>query len=458
MGGVFVMMIGFNPNNEGLYMKRFILTIFTLVLSTAIISAQENQCLVNQQAAVSEARVWCTNLTVGEACYGNSPLNADMLSDAPFNISGDIVPLTDITQISSSIDENRYGISLINTVSYSPDNWLAQDVSLAVLGDVTIANTGNEAINLVTVDAEISSELGANIRTGPTTEYRILTSLFAGDTVKLTGRFRDDTFYRLQLPSGLTGWIASSAVDADVNVLPFIAVDDSAPELIYAPFTAFSLRTASSDANCENTWESGVLVQSPSDIAIRIAVNDIPVVLSGTIFLQADELSTSVYVLDGNVNYADEVIGEGYQLLITDVDSVISPYEISRLAPLPTEILPRYTYIGIELATIITPAPTDHRSPIADVLVDAQCVLTTGDGGANFRSGPGSEFPIRGVLAFRETANPIGRVIGSDGLLWYELAQNIWVTSQVVVTGGDCIGVPQSQRIPVPLPTSTPEN
>lgn len=439
-------------------MKQFFLTIFTLVLSTAIISAQDNQCVVDQQAGVSEARVWCTDLAIGQACYGNSPLSADMLSDAPFNVSGDIVPLTALTQITSSVDENRYGVSLIYTVGYSPDNWLAQDVSVAILGDVTIANTGNETVNLVTVDAEIVSEQGANIRTGPTTEYRILTSLFAGDTVKLTGRFRDDTFYRLQLPSGLTGWLASSAVDADVSELPVVAVDDTAPETIYAPFTSFSLQTATNNPACASAWESGVLVQSPLDTAVRIAINDIDVVLSGTVFVQADELSTSFYALEGHLSYGDEIIEEGYQLLITDVDSVISPYDISRLAPLPTEILPRYTYIGIELATIITPAPSDNRSPIADVLVDAQCVLTTGDGGANLRSGPGSEFPIRGVLGFRETANPVGRIIGSDGLLWYELAQNIWVTSQVVVTGGDCLSVPQSQRIPVPIPTTTSEN
>ncbi len=169
-------------------------------------------------------------------------------------------------------------------------------------------------------------------------------------------------------------------------------------------------------------------------------------------------MKTRHLFLEGDITYEDETIVEGYQLIVSEENSTIDPYDSTRFAPLPTQILPRYTYIGIELNTIITPAPTVDRSPIADVLVDDPCVITTGEGGANLRSGPGSEFPIRGVLAFRETANPISRVIGSDVLLWYELAQNVWVTSQVVVTGGDCLSVPQAQRIPVPIPTATPES
>lgn len=451
-------MMKFISTDEGIYMKRTVFSILTFLVSSAIVIAQGNQCPVMEQAAVSEARAWCTDLSLGLACYGNSNLTADILSDATFGVAGDRIALTDITQITSMIDTNRYGVALIHTSGYSPNSWIQQDVTLAILGDVTISNTGNENINLVTLDGEIVGDQGANIRSGPTTDYRVLTSLFAGDIVKITGRTQDDSFYRVQLPSGQTGWVASGAIADDVSDLPIVTVDDPAPEPIYAPYTSFSLTTATEDAGCIDAWESGVLLQSPENESVRIVVNDIEIVLTGTIFLQADEITTYFYVLEGEIIYEDESIVEGYQLVISEDDRTIAPYDSMRFAPLPTQILPRYTYIGIELATIITPAPTVDRSPIADVLVDDPCVITTGEGGANLRSGPGSEFPIRGVFAFRETANPISRVIGSNGLLWYELAQNVWVTSQVVVTGGDCLSVPQAQRLPVPIPTATPEN
>ncbi len=63
-------------------MKRFATTIFTLLIITAIVMAQDNQCPVVQQAAVSEAGIWCADFDLGQACYGNSSVSAETLSDA----------------------------------------------------------------------------------------------------------------------------------------------------------------------------------------------------------------------------------------------------------------------------------------------------------------------------------------------------------------------------------------
>ena len=148
-------MMKFISTDEGIYMKRTVFSILTFLVSSAMVIAQSNQCPVMEQAAVSEARAWCTDLSLGLACYGNSNLTADILSDATFGVAGDRIALTDITQITSMIDTNRYGVALIHTSGYSPNSWIQQDVTLAILGDVTISNTGNENINLVTLDGEI---------------------------------------------------------------------------------------------------------------------------------------------------------------------------------------------------------------------------------------------------------------------------------------------------------------
>lgn len=438
-------------------MKRLSLTIASLIIAVAVI-AQGNQCPTFERAAIAEARIWCANIETGHACYGNSGVTADVISDVPFSTVGDSITLSDITQIETLIDQNRYGIALLQTTGYAPDSWIPQPVSIVLLGDVTIANTGNENINLTTLDAEIVGAQGANVRTGPSTDFRIITSLFEGELIKVTGRADDGSFYRVHLPSGEAGWIAAGAIEADVSDVPVVTTEDTIPETIYAPYTSFSLETGSQDAACDEVWESGVLVQSPVESEIRLAVNDIPVIVQGTVFVQSQETTTTFFIIEGELNSNDELAEEGYSLSVVADEVRVAPYEFERFAPLPTEILPRYTYIGIDLSTILTPSPELDRSPIADVLVDDPCVITTGETGANLRAGPGSEFLIRGVLAFRETVNPIGRTTGSDGALWWELAQNIWVSSQVVVTGGDCVSVPQSDRIPVPLPTATPEN
>lgn len=438
-------------------MKQFLLTIFLLILSVTVI-AQDNLCPTLQQAAVAESRIWCSELSAGQACYGNSGVSAEILSDVAFATPGDTVALTDVTRILSITGDNRYGVSLIHTTGYASDNWQAQDVSLAILGNVTIANTGNEGINAQTLDASVVGRQGANIRSGPGTEFRLITPVFEGTIVKLTGRSVDNLFYRVQVPSGETGWIASGAIDIDASDLPIVTFDDTAPAQLYAPFTSFSLETGIDDAPCSESWQSGVLLQSPEDSPVRIQINDIAVIVSGTVFLQAEESRNLIHIIEGEIDHKGEIIEEGYTLAVFDADFNIVAYDIAEFAPLPTEILPRYTYVGIDLRTIVTPAPTIDRSPIIDVLVDAPCVITTGQDGANLRAGPGAEFSIRGVLAFRETINPVSRTIGSDGAVWFEIVQNIWVSSAVVVTGGDCVSLPQAQRIPAPLPTAISEN
>lgn len=437
-------------------MKHAIL-IFSMLLFSVTIFAQNDECSAVEYGALAESRVSCADLEEGQACYGSSSLSADLLSDdLSFESSGDRVALDAITIISSSRDDG-YGVAMIHTIGYGIDSWQSLDVALVLLGDVSIANTGNENINVAVLTAPIVGSQGANVRSGSSIEYRLITTLFEGDIIKVTGRLADDTYYRVQLPSGETGWIAAGAVEEDVSHLPVVDVNSPALEILYAPYTSFSLETATTDAQCVESWESGLLIQSPEDSEIRLQINQRSLLLSGTAFVQSRaSVDIRVFVIEGSVQFEDTMTEAGFWLrLPLDGSAVaIEPYEFSRVAYLPTEILPRYIYIGLELSTIITPAPSEDRSPIADTLVTEHCVLTTGESGANLRAGPSSEFPIRGVLAFRETANPIGKSTGSGGRIWWELAQNLWVNGSVVVTGGDCFAVPQSQRIPI-LPTTT---
>jgi uncharacterized protein YraI len=375
--------------------------------------------------------------------------------------------LRDIALLSTAIAAGRYGVAMLHTTGYPLNSWEAQSVLLVPLGDVTLTNTGQESVTVDTLSIAITSAEGANVRTGTSTEFRILTALFEGDFIKATGRLADDSWVRVQLPEGRTGWLSTSALDADLVDLAVVDYDTPEPELLYTPYSSFSLQTATGDNRCGQVWESGLLLQAPEENPVRIRINDQLLLVAGTIFLQTPlDTAFDVFVIEGSVQVGDVDVVEGYQATVatTTDDSgniaqpIVKTYDFARLAYLPTEILPRYTYIGIDITTIITPAPNIDRSPIIDMLVTDPCVLTTGPGGANLRSGPGANFPIRGVLDFRQTARPSGRATASDGALWWELAQNVWITGSVVVTGGDCTNVPQSQRIPNPLPTATPEN
>lgn len=433
-------------------LRRFALLLLPL-FAAALVIAQADTCPTLERAAVAEARVWCGETPSGEACYGNSPVAADAEG---FQAVGDRVSLRDVSAITTRTDAeaNLYGVSLLRTAAYPAESWTAQALTMILLGEVMLTEIATDAPHQV---SSVTAPQGVNVRALPTEEGRIITPLFDGEKVMLTGRLADESWLQLLLPDGQTGWIVAQAIAEVPADLPFVAADSSAPDAIYEPFADFDLTTATADARCAEAWESGLLLQTSGEEALRLRVNGEPFLLNGTVFLQADQNGeTRVHIIAGGVQVQDVAISEGYGFSLPLADDP-QPYEFARFAFLPTEILPQYVYIGLDLQTIITPAPQEDRSPITDVLATERCIITTGPGGANLRGGPGTEFPIRGVLGFRETAYPIGRTMGSDGAIWWELAQNVWISGATTVTGGDCVAVPQSSRIPLPPPTPTPQ-
>lgn len=417
--------------------------------------AQEEACPVLERAAVAEAQVWCPGVRAGELCYGNDAAAAQLgAAEAVFQAVGDRVPLSAVQSVSTQRGELAHGIVLLHTLAYPQDSWRAAALHIVLLGDAALTDASPQR---PFVPSRIQAIQGANVRAIPAENGRILTPLFQDAIVMLTGRTADGQWLRLQLPSGEAGWVIASAVEGDTAALPTVSAQDDAPGLLYAPFAAFDLQTGRNDAACVQAWESGALLQSSGDDFVRLQVNGLDVQLRGTAFLQADaasRLRLALYVLAGEALFDEQVVPEGEQITVRETDERAllaeppQPYDFARLAFVPTELLPQYVYIGLDLSTIITPAPAQDRSPLSNMLATEPCVITTGPGGANLRGGPGTDFPVRGVLDFRETARPIGRATGSDGAVWWELAQNVWISATTTVTGGDCAAVPQSQRIP----------
>lgn len=441
-------------------MPRFVLTLLLFLLASAIL-AQENICETTRRAALAESYSLCSAIDAGLACYGNSSASAEIRSEGlSFNLPGDTLLLNDLISVSSATGENQYGMVYLRTMAYSPDSWESHELSLYLIGDASLRNEGQENLNIPTVTTTIVGAEGANVRSGASTEYRILTSLFEGDIVKVLGRFRDESFYQVQLPNGEVGWVAAGAIDADLSALPLLDEEAAEPALLYQPYAAFSLISNSPSGDCRHEGDNGLLVQA--DSPVRLSINGAEIILNGTSFIETLESDLRILAIEGTVTYGETEAEEGFLLRLalldarvdSSVEPVIAPYRFETYQDLPTELLPRYVYVGIDLSSLITPAPTIDRSPIADVLVTDRCVITTGQTGANLRGGPGEAFPIRGVLAYRETVYPIGTATGADGSIWWELAQNVWVQGSVVVTGGDCLAVPNAAFIPV-LPTST---
>lgn len=74
----------------------------------------------------------------------------------------------------------------------------------------------------------------------------------------------------------------------------------------------------------------------------------------------------------------------------------------------------------------------------------AACTISSASS-ANQRSGPGTNFALVGTLAGGTSAPVLGQATGADGFVWWQLAEGVWVRSDVVTQAGSCDDVPTIQ-------------
>jgi hypothetical protein len=79
-----------------------------------------------------------------------------------------------------------------------------------------------------------------------------------------------------------------------------------------------------------------------------------------------------------------------------------------------------------------------------EVLVSgAVCVIAAQDANVNLRAEPSTEATDMGMLNVGATAQIVGQVLGTDGIIWWQTADGFWVRSDVVTQQqGDCTIAP----------------
>lgn len=445
--------------------------LFLLLLVSLPTLAQAGDCPTLEQAAFAESRAWCLGIAAGEVCYGNPGvlLTGRGNTSPAFRAPGDKLGAVEVGNLNTQMGENQYGVVLALIEAYQVNSWQTGEITLALFGENQLINLGTEDDSAPVQTIEITEVDAVNIRNAPGIASAVISSIYRGDLIKATGRLADDSWVRVQLPGGETGWLSTSAFDASLRGLPIVTVEDAAPEPFDLPLTVFSFVSGVGDARCENAPDSGLLLQTPdTDTEYRLTVNGVEVLLSGTAFLQAQpEMGLVIYLLEGAARVlaldTEWIVRPGFQVTtpLINGESGLMPaappivperYDYERLFMLPLSLLPRLAYVNFDLAAIIRPAPADGSSPLGAVLVTDPCTLTVGADGVNLRTGPGTDFALRGSMNFRQSARVIGRTIGTDGNPWWQLAPGVWISSIVSVTGGDCAAVPVIEPPSLPTP------
>jgi len=441
--------------------KQWVWIIGLLLMSVAV-SAQGATCPELQNQALTNISDFCGTQVANTLCYGHPTVsvvyNDVAKDDLTFSSAGNTIPLTSIDWFSTSNEAGTWGTARAFLQVYSIDSIAPKPATLIAFGNTAVFNQGTDGITIQTVDIEVTARQGVNIRALPTTEGRVIEPALFGTVFTAVGKSGNGAWIQIYANNGEIGWVSVSGVDGDIESLPVASPDDELEDLIL-PLQAFGLQTGIADAVCADTPESGVLLQAVAEGSPSVfTVNGVTLELNGTAFLQAQpDTGMLVHVVDGigTVRAVDgeQIIQTGYVsriFLELDDDGNLNPtespatplvYNYDALSSLPIELLPASSRVGLDIYTLVSPRPIGGESPIAGMALDAPCKFTTGQTGANIRAEPSPNAPIIAVMGYRESAEPIARAVGLDGLPWWKLADGVWIRVDTTVTGGNCAAV-----------------
>lgn len=444
-------------------MKNRWLWIATTFLMTITVMAQDATCPTLQINALDTIANFCGEQSANTLCFGSPTTSVTYTDDADdsvrFSVSGDSIALNSIDWFSTSSEANTWGTTRAYLQAYAPNSLQEQPATMVLFGNVVLFNQGTEGITFQTADVDVTSPQGANIRQAPSADARLIEPVMRGTILKAIGLSDDASWVQVYTDRDTVGWVSTIAISDGFVGLPTVSPDDELPTLI-APMQAFSFQSGISDAACDGVPSSGILLQaSNGETSTEFYINGVTLQLNGTAYLQAQpEAGMLIHITDGTGRIfaleGEEKVNAGYvSRVLLDVDDddnlypIESPtvplvYDYQDLLNLPIDLLSNPSRVGIDIYTLITPRPIGGESPIAGMALDAPCKFTVGQSGANIRSKPSPEGSIIAVMAYRESAEPIGRIVGAGSYPWWKLADGVWVRVDTTVTGGDCSSVP----------------
>ncbi|MBZ0307524.1 MAG: SH3 domain-containing protein, partial [Anaerolineae bacterium] len=170
------------------------LMFFLSLLVSVVAVAQDDSCPAFVQTALETVAMSCGELGRNEACYGNNRVEANFWqeqADLVFNAPSDRVPLVDVRQIATaplSIDQQIWGVAVLNVQANVPDTLPGRAVTMLLMGDAQIRNgVAPDEVNAGVTPVRGIIRSGANLRSMPATTSNIIGAVAAGDEVSIVG-------------------------------------------------------------------------------------------------------------------------------------------------------------------------------------------------------------------------------------------------------------------------------
>jgi hypothetical protein len=339
----------------GLWMM-IILCLSLVAVNAVMAQSDDDACPVIVQQALQSVDDLCALTGRNEACYGNLSLSAtprDGAAGFTFEAPGDVVGIGEVRSIrlqAMDIDGGTWGVALLRVQANIPATLPGQNVTFLLFGDVEFQPGGSAYAVAVTASGSM------NVRGGPGTNYAIVTTLAAGDTVQASGQNNAGDWLLITLPDGGRGWVFAPLVTVDGDATGLEVVDADVGIM-----QAYYFRSGIGDAPCTAAPESGLLLRTPEGVGeIELLINEVRFSISSTIFVQAVPGGDMVVaVIEGEVTVFVAGVGitihagESVRIPLDSDGRPVgppgtpAPFDPASIEPLPVTIVKRDTgYVG----------------------------------------------------------------------------------------------------------------
>lgn len=293
------------------------------VLLVRLGQTQPLDCPTLVRRALEAVDQLCDGLERNSACYGSARVGAAFAAavDLAFSQPADRVSIGQLRSLQTfPLDEEQglWGVALMNVQANLPGTLPGQAVKFLLYGDVSVQNAGQEQAPANVCQVTVSAASNLNLRSGPGTDYNVVTVARAGSDLDVIGRSEDGTWLYAGL-KGNAGWVFAELVMPQCDVMADVAVRDPDQEAGYGPMQAFYFTTGIGEPACAEAPPSSLVIQSPQGYVVKLNVNGVDVSVGSTVSLTAPEgQMMNVATLEGraitSVGSLARVIPEGFSL------------------------------------------------------------------------------------------------------------------------------------------------
>ena len=445
-------------------------TFFWIMMMSTSVIAQTVDCPATVLLALSRAGSTCFGVELSEACYGNGSVTASYFDDnfdGDFSATGDIAPITPIETLTTHASNEDLSVASIFLQANLADSE-QRNTALLLFGETNVTNLIPPIQEFtITADGTI------NIRELPDITGEIVQRLGLSDIVVVNGRTEDGEWLRVRIPnSNDLGWIPSGVASENDPINALEIVDETTP--FYRPFQIMTLTTGYDDALCDDTTESGILLQTPNLADdVELIINGAELRISATLFIQNQSDSMlAMYVLDGELEIALEEdtyfvpAGAYIELPLNSAENftaplnIAQPYDETQLSAVPINNLPDRVAITIGLtqaeldASLEAWAMVIPEQAVDNTITRNEVCRYTINQRANLWGGPGLFYEAVNEITSGSRVVPVLQTSDADDVVWWQLDNSNWIRAQVVDATGNCEQIPIVNDVPPP-PTNT---